>query len=544
MKASASEMVSTLSTLLPGRVSTAERHQLEYARDLWPRGLIEIAFGALPKQRPEAVVWPLTTEEVVEVVRIARRHRRPVVPFGAGSGVCGGAVPIHGGLVVDLKRMSRVLQIDEEVGSASFEAGILGERLENELSRNKLTLGHFPSSIMCSTLGGWLATRSAGQYSTKYGKIEDLVEAVTFVDGRGEIHQVGRLTRPDVLQLIVGSEGTLGIITQATLRVERQPELEWLRAWRFSSVEVGLEAIRGLLQANLRPAVVRLYDELDSFLHKNDARASESANETSRVGRESFSSEYWLNLLRPTGRARGRLPDLRRLGIAAALLRPSVTHFVTSTLLSHFQPGCLLIIGFEGEDSLTRAESDDASSILRLAGGIDLGEEPAARWKAHRYDTSFHMPKIFEAGAFVDTMEVATTWDKLPKLYRTVRRALSRLAFVMAHFSHAYPDGCSIYFTFAARAATQREAEQRYDELWSAAMEATNEAGAALSHHHGVGLLKAPFMEKEHGRSGMEILRALKATFDPDYILNPGKLGLCAPLSLMRYRSLALLTHG
>src|SRR3954468_3909836 len=210
------ELIAELRGRYPGRVSTTPPDRVAYARDLWPRGLIGAAAGDPAPHPPDAVVWPTSTEEVSEIVRAAQRTGTPIVPFGAGSGVCGGTLPIRGGLVVDLKRMRRLVELDERAGAATFEAGVIGEHLEHELNRRGWTMGHFPSSIMCSTYGGWLAARSAGQFSTKYGKIEDMGRRLTVVDGRGEVHELESGGSPDLVQLVVGSEGTLGIITRAT----------------------------------------------------------------------------------------------------------------------------------------------------------------------------------------------------------------------------------------------------------------------------------------------------------------------------------------
>ncbi|HEX6837023.1 MAG TPA: FAD-binding oxidoreductase, partial [Polyangia bacterium] len=197
------ELVGELERMMPGRVSTTPPDRVAYARDLWPRGLITLSGGTPAAHPPDAVVWPTSTEEVVAIVRAAARTATPIVPFGAGSGVCGGTLPIRGGIVVDLKRMRSIVELDAHAGAATVEAGIIGEHLEHELDRRGFTLGHFPSSIMCSTFGGWLAARSAGQLSTRYGKIEDMVRRLTFVDGRGQLHQLESGATPDFVQLVV-----------------------------------------------------------------------------------------------------------------------------------------------------------------------------------------------------------------------------------------------------------------------------------------------------------------------------------------------------
>jgi alkyldihydroxyacetonephosphate synthase len=514
------ELVRQLDQLCPGRVSTRPPDRVAYARDLWPRGLIGVADGDVAPHPPDAVVWPTSTDEVVAIVRACQRTGTPIVPFGAGSGVCGGALPIHGGLVVDLKRMRRLVALDRAAGAATFEAGAIGEHVEHELNRHGFTMGHFPSSIMCSTYGGWLAARSAGQLSTRYGKIEDMVRALTFVDGRGEVHRVESGGAPDLAQLIVGSEGTLGIITEATCTVRPLPETRLMRGWSFARVGAGLEAIRRLLQRGLRPAVVRLYDELDSFLHRSE---KDDHGATRPRADDGSSLVEWLAMLTPKGK--GAVSDWKRLAMAAALARPEWTNRAAQALLPYAQAGCLLILGFEGETALAEAEAACAALELERAGGRDLGPGPGERWLRHRYAVSFRMSKAFDAGAFVDTMEVAVSWDRLVELYQAVRKAVSPLAFIMAHFSHAYADGCSIYFTFAARGATRAEAERTYDAIWRAGLSATTRVGGTISHHHGVGLSKAPFMPEEHGEA-MAIYRALKDVLDPAGIMNPGKMGV------------------
>ena len=250
-------------------VSTVDSDRAVYGRDMWPRYLIGVRYGEPPKHRPHVVVWPRNTREVASVVKAARSARVPIVPYGGGSGVCGGAVPIYGGITVDLKRLDRVVSVSREELLCDVEAGINGERFERELGRRGYTLGHFPSSIYCSTVGGWLACRAAGQMSTKYGKIEDRVVGLTIVTGRGEIVDTDEFARasrgPNWTQLLLGSEGTLGIITAARLRVSPSPQIRVFRGFEFDDVEAGMEAIRKVMQRGLRPAVVRLYDEVDTL---------------------------------------------------------------------------------------------------------------------------------------------------------------------------------------------------------------------------------------------------------------------------------------
>jgi alkyldihydroxyacetonephosphate synthase len=524
------------------RVSTRASDRGTYARDMWPRLLFAVRAGAPAGVPPDVVVWPETAEEVAEIIHVAGRLRVPVVPYGAGSGVAGGAVPVQGGITIDTKRMDRILAVDERDLVCHAQAGIVGERLERDLERRGLTLGHFPSSIYCSTLGGWLAARSAGQMSSRYGKIEDLALGVTAVTGRGDIVTTGQNGRaqagPDWTQLLLGSEGTLGVIISARLRLHPAPEIRILRGFAFPRLVAGLEAIRRVLQRGLRPATVRLYDELDSWiaLRKGGRAPDARAQLPPPAGTGALPSlegapadpvdDGFLARVRRRVPGTGKRARWAREALAAALDRPRLLNTVVDLGAQRLgRQGCLLIVGCEGARARAEAEARLVFAELERAGGRDLGEEPGVRWYAHRYAVAYNMSRMFEAGAFVDTMEVAATWERLLDLYQGVRAAVSRHALVMAHFSHAYPEGCSIYFTFAGHAPSRAESERKYDALWREGLAAATRAGGTVSHHHGVGLMKAGFMVEEH-REAMAIYEALKQSLDPDGIMNPGKMGL------------------
>lgn len=556
------------------RVSTRPEDLLCYSRDMWARSLLAVASGQPPGPPPAAVVWPRDTGEVEAIVRLCREHHAPLVPFGAGSGVTGAAVPSEGGLVVDVKRM-RHYRIDPVRMEVTFEPGLLGWHLEDALAARGLTLGHFPSSIMCSTVGGWVATRGAGQMSTKYGKIEDMVRALTVVTGDGRRRHLdsGEHGGFDLVQAVTGSEGTLGFITEATCAVRRAPAKRAMRGYWFPDVDSGLHGIRHLMQRGLRPAVVRLYDEIDTLIagmgrgHVRHASGPREAGHelgstagrllhllSSRVGkidlgapgRPPLDLEELVELLKPDARRAAGLLERWATQLLASSATP--VNRLLDAILPRFQVGCVLILGCEGEPDLTDAEAEYARQELVGLGGRDLGEEPGLRWLRKRYDVSFKQPKMYAAGALVDTIEVAATWDRLPLLHSLVRAAIGQHALVMAHFSHAYADGCSIYFSFVMRAPSldgyaerggdrppdraadpaerlaKLEADRRrYDALWRAAMGAAVRAGGTISHHHGVGRLRTPFMAAEHGES-VRLLGALKRAADPDGILNPGKL--------------------
>jgi alkyldihydroxyacetonephosphate synthase len=509
-----SELLDHVARDLPGLASSADpADRVAYARDLWPRHHLAVRSGNVAKHRPGVIVWPERTEDVARLVRWACAAHVPLVPFGAGSGVCAGVLPSEDVVVVDMKRMARWRRLDPAAPTLDVEAGHMGVPLEERLGQNGFTLGHFPSSILCSSVGGWVAARSAGQCSGYYGKIEDMVVALECVTGSGEVLTLRRRAHgPDLVPLVVGSEGTLAIVTAATLRLHPAPTARAFGAWSFPSTEAGWEAMREVFQAGLRPAVSRLYDPFDAMLAKR------SAGKTNRR----------------SGTSPKRAPPAPGLGGAAlrSLLRhPRILNELIDAAGGRALGGSMLVVIFEGTGDAPSRGMDAASGILARAGGKTEGEGPARHWLEKRYSVSYRQAPVFAAGAFADTMEVATRWSNLPRLYDAVRRALGEHVFVMAHLSHAYPDGCCIYFSFAGSADLETgdgkgwdaACERTYDRAWRDALSAAVEAGGTLAHHHGAGRSKAPRLTEELG-TGVEVVRALKKAFDPHGILNPGNL--------------------
>jgi alkyldihydroxyacetonephosphate synthase len=497
-----------LRSALPAlRSSADDADRVAYARDLWPRHHLRIRAGRPAEHKPEAIVWPTSTGEVAQLVRWARAARVPLVPFGAGSGVCGGILPQANALVVDLKRMARIRTIDRDAPWVEVEAGRMGVPLEQDLQRAGFTLGHFPSSILCSTAGGWIATRSAGQCSGAYGKIEDMVVSLECVTGAGEVVELHRrCTGPDLVPLVVGSEGTLAIVTGARFRLHPAPATRGFGAWSLPSVARGLDAMRALFQAGLRPAVARLYDPFDAMLAKRGG------------------------VQPPADGPAAHAPGRGAAALRAILKRPeTLNELLHSGLAARALGGAMLVVVFEGSGEAPRRDVEHARRLVEASlRGSWAGEAPAERWLARRYAVSYRQAPVFANGAFVDTMEVAAPWSKLGALYEAVRRALGAHVFVMAHFSHAYPDGCCIYFSFAGSARHddarwETESEIVYDRAWRAALKAAVDAGGTLAHHHGVGRSKAPRLPDELG-TGVDVVRALMRSFDPDAILNPGAL--------------------
>jgi alkyldihydroxyacetonephosphate synthase len=491
-------LVERLSAPLRARAHITLPERLACSRDLWQRRLIDVQHGsaAPPERLPAAVVRPETAAEVEELVELSRREGLALVPFGAGSGVCGAIECGPRTVVLDTKRM-RGVELTQE-GTLRVGPGALGITLERELEAHGLTIGHFPSSILCSTVGGWVGGRGAGQCSGRYGKIEDMVLGVDGVLGSGErVRFRRRRSGLDLVPLLVGSEGTLGVFTELELRLHAAPAERAFIAFELPTTRAGMRVLRHVYQSGLRPAVARLYDPLDSLLlgRHAHAHAPSSSLEPWDAGRHRNLAR-WL-----------AFPALTSLGIAAA-----ERTFMRKTKL---------IFVFEGEPGEAQADARAALAIAEAEGGHSLGEGPARRWFARRYAVSYDQSLVFRHGSFSDTLEVAAPWSKLEALYESVRRALGRNALVMAHLSHAYPDGCSIYFTFVAPSRAT-EARQLHERIWHDALAAALGAGGTISHHHGVGRLRADALGEELGAGGMALLSRIKRAWDPDGVLCPG----------------------
>jgi alkyldihydroxyacetonephosphate synthase len=455
-------------------VSTHPAELAARTRDCWPRLSMRERAGE-QLLRPTAVVWPASTEQTAALYAWATRNRVPLVPYGGGGGVTGGAAPVPGCVMVDTKAMDTIGPLDEVSGLVTVQPGVIGQNLEEWLGARGWTLGHFPSSITVSSVGGFAAARSAGQSSTKYGKFEHMVAGLVAVLPDGTVverrPQPASAAGPDLTQVLLGGEGTLGVITEVTLRIHPVPEAIRLRGYRLPSFDAGLDVIRGVLRRGLRPAVVRLYDEAE-----------------------------------------------------------------TSLFHAEVGEGCLLITMCEGWAPLVDLEEQTVTEAVAAAGGADLGEGPGRHWHEHRYDASYRLAEYLKpGGAFgdavaVDTLEVGASWGRLRSAYDGVGAALgSAMDLVLCHASHAYSDGACLYFTFGAAGQGDEDAVRaRYDAAWTAAMTAALSAGATITHHHGVGLLRAPWLPQELGEGAFTMLERIKAALDPAGIANPGKLGLAA----------------
>jgi alkyldihydroxyacetonephosphate synthase len=439
---------------------------------------------------PDAVVHPGSAEQVGAVLRACSEHRVAVVPFGGGTSVVGGVEPYRGELAaaisLDLRRLRGVLAVDPVSLTATLEAGLSGPAAEAGLARSGLTLGHFPQSFEYSTVGGWVATRSAGQASTGYGRIDELVEGLGCVAPAGEVRAralPASAAGPSVRELLVGSEGVLGVICDVTLRVRPVPETRRYEGWSFHSFEEGVEAFRVMEQAGGSPDLARLSDEEETRL----ALMLASGDRAQRLGR--------------------------------AYLR-----------LRGHEDGCLAIVGFEGDEDGVARRRLRTAALLRAGGGLYLGQRPGFAWLRSRYEAPYVRDELLAHGVLAETLETAAPWSGLGHIHREVGDALrGALAergtppIVTCHVSHLYRSGASLYFTFLARQEDGAELDQ-----WRAAKRAASEAivagGGTITHHHAVGRDHAPWMRAELGDLGVALLRAAKERVDPAGIMNPGKL--------------------
>jgi alkyldihydroxyacetonephosphate synthase len=427
------------------------------------RALLQRRLGAV--QRARAVVRPATTADVVAILAWAHQTRTPVVPYGLGSGVCGAVLVSRGEVVIDLGKMTRAGAIDETSLTVTVQPGIRGSSLESSLSAAGYTTGHYPQSIELSSVGGWCATRAIGQFSTKYGGIEDVVLGLEAVLPGGRTIRLPAVPRtstgPDLRELFLGSEGTLGVLTELTLRVHPSPASRAARCFTFSTVEAGMETLRLALREGWRPAVTRLYD------------ATESARNFSLPG-----------------------------PIGATLL-----------LLS------------EGPGSLVAAESEALRAIAIGQGGTDQGADPVDHWMGHRNRVP-RFEDLVDQGLVVDTIEVAVGWKSLARLFGEVVRAGSAVPDMLSmsgHVSHCYLQGANIYFTFVGTCKDPQTAIDFYDRVWELTMQYTHSLGGTIAHHHGIGRVRKHWLRAELG-SALDLLQQIKATVDPHGIMNPGAL--------------------
>ena len=449
--------------------SIADRYA--YARDRLPWGLFQLRAGRLPATLPAAIVSPGSRDELVKIVEAANHFDVKLIPFGAGSGVLGGTLPLSCEVMVDLKRMNRILDIDEIDCTVRVEAGMNGGQFEAALAARGYTANHLPQSIYMSTVGGWAACRGAGQASSRYGKIEDIVIGLQAVLPNARLLEVRPVARravgPSIKDLMIGSEGVFGFITELTLRIQRLPEYEGGAVYAFRDLQSGLDALREIVQREGRPSVMRLYDGLES--------------------------------------------QVRTEGIEAFKERP-----------------ILAILKFSGPRGLALAETALAHHICSAHDAVAADDAPYRHWEQTRYQS--YSIKWQTAGYCMDTVEITGSWRALPQMHARMGEAIRSLhpeAHFGAHWSHIYPEGACQYMTVRLPPMDHAEAMRLHGEAWRRLESICLELGGSIAHHHGVGVFRNEWLRRELG-VGLELLQILKDGIDPRNLLNPGKVGLRA----------------
>jgi alkyldihydroxyacetonephosphate synthase len=430
---------------------------------------------------PDCVVEPATEDEISALLRWCADSRVAVVPFGGGTSVVGGVDPEAGAMraviSLDLRRFDQLVSIDTISGEAVLGAGVTGPQAEQLLSAHGFSLGHFPQSFQFATIGGFAATRSSGQASAGYGRFDDMVTGLRVVTPTGILDLGGApksAAGPDLRQLFLGSEGTLGVITSVSLRVHRIAPVTLYDAWHFTDFDSGAAALRAVAQTGGGPTVMRLSDEAETGVN---------------------------------------------------LTSPDKIGGNTETTSG----GCLAITTFEGTDAVARARKELTGALMIAAGGTSLGDARAQAWEHGRFNAPYLRDALLAIGVGCETLETATTWSNLTDLKVAVTAALTEAiarsgspALVLCHISHTYPTGASLYFTVVYRCGGDPIAE------WSAVKATVSQAivdcGGTITHHHAVGSDHRPWLSAEIGDVGSEVLRAVKSALDPAGVLNPGKL--------------------
>lgn len=445
-----------------------EESRLSRAGDRWP-GAAKWSAGEREGHLPAAVISPSNVEEVSEVLRAAHAAGIAVVPYGAGSGVVGAVVNDGVFVSLDLGRLAGAPVFDDERGEVTVGAGLLAAELEKALNARGRRVPHYPQSLALASVGGLVATRSSGTFSSKYGNIENLLVALEVVLADGTIIRTRAVPRsstgPAIAQLFVGSEGTLGVITAVTLRTFPMPRNSRFRGIAYGDLADGLATVRSILDAGITPAVIRLYD------------GDEAAHLYERSG------------VPGEGRA-------------------------------------LLILGHDGHESVAAAEESVALATAASHGGADLGAGPGETWERTRFDASWLERGNAGETRIADAIEVSAAWPELATLHGKVLAAMDpHVDKAYAHYSHFYPNGGAIYFIFFTSGADRQEVLGRYRRAWDAALRTVSEAGGSVSHHHGVGEARKDWMYREHGNA-LQVLNRVKAALDPAGVLSPGKLGM------------------
>lgn len=475
-------MVSDLDALLDRSSSERLRHSVGMS---YP-DLIRLRSGELD-HAPDAVAFPRSIEQVESLVTECARLDVALVPFGGGTSVVGGVRPERGRheavVTIDLAGL-RDVEVDTRSGIARMGPGLRGPDAEYELSRRGFTLGHFPQSFERASIGGFAATRSAGQASSGYGRFDDLVTSIEMASPTGTLRTIDTphsAAGPSLRELVVGSEGALGVITSVGCKVKPAPDTERYEGWMAEDFAAGCEAVRHLAQSDSLPDVIRVSDRQET-----------------------------------------------EVGLAMSSAAPGVKRFLERYLEFRGRGnGSLVICGWQGDRDAVRRRRRRTRIGLRTQGAVSLGSAPGRSWEHSRYGGPYLRDHLIESGVMVETLETAHTWSRLGELYERVadalRSNLGSSAIVMCHLSHAYEDGASLYFTFLAPVRPGDELET-WARVKTAACDAIVATGGTITHHHAVGRDHSRWMHPEIGQVGLDALRAVKERIDPTGIMNPGAL--------------------
>ena len=470
-------------------IFTSHEDRLRHSSGRGYADLARMRAGSL-ERTPDAVVMPVEAETLRRVLDLCAREGIAVVPFGGGTSVVGGVEPLRGAhqrlISLDLGAL-RDVEVDRRSLTARLGAGLRGPEAEASLAREGVTLGHFPQSFEYATIGGFAATRSAGQASSGYGRFDAVVSSIRLLAPTGDLQTLETphtAAGPALRELIVGSEGVLGVIPEVTVRVKPVPQVRRYEAWMAESFEGGAEIVRSLAQGPGLPDIIRLSDE------------EETQGSLALSGPRGASGAIF-----------GRYLGLRRRS-----------------------NGCLMIVGLEGDEESVARRRALAVRALRSGGAVYLGQAAGRSWEHSRYQGPYLRDTLMGMGAMVETLETSHTWSRLGELHDAVAAAIhgslsgqGTPGLVFCHLSHAYADGASLYFTFVARSRHGAELEQ-WRQVKRAACEAIVASGATITHHHAVGRDHAPYMEAEVGQTGLDVLRAVKEQLDPTGIMNPEKV--------------------
>ncbi|MEO1084896.1 MAG: FAD-binding oxidoreductase, partial [Acidobacteriota bacterium] len=462
--------------------------RLRHARGQGLSDVLRMRAGSLPAM-PDAVAYPADADQLDALLRTAASSGVRVIPWGGGTSVTGGVNVVpedRPALTVDLGRISGLEALDETSGLATFGAGTPGPAVERALGERGLTLGHFPQSFELSTVGGWVATHSSGQESFGYGRIDDLVAGLDASAPAGRLHipaLPASAAGPDLRAFMTGSEGRLGVITRAVLRVSQAPQTMRVEAALVRDFAGGVELCRRLVRSGVRLSMLRLSDEPET--------------------------EVALTV-----------------GLAKSTFEPLLRGWLR---LRGVARGCLVLMGAKGDAGEVDGVFEDARGLARDARAVWLGAGPGKNWRRDRFHHPYLRDGLLDAGYATDTFETAAPWSKVGEVYRSVRAALidavegpEREIPVLCHLSHPYADGVSLYFTFFFRCPPDPDAAvERWASLKRRAQDAVAASGGATSHHHGVGSWHAPWAPREWGTAGVRLLRAAAAELDPAGVLNP-----------------------